>query len=363
MRTELLLLLPLLPPGTEDGAIARLTAAEARLATARTVRASYTRTDVYGAPYKDLRQRGDVVLARPGSSRVFIKRERRIDAREPWRLTGNNTLSVTDGQVRSAAFFHPFSVQARREAAPSTPELEDNPLLEAFYRGARMPSDRTVGLGDVTYTDAGRLVRVHVGDRGWVDRVVRTDPRKGVTTTWTLDRIVFDSRVSPAEFVYRAPSDALPYEPGGRKVGVEVGDIAPDFALPAVGGGTAQLSEWRGEVVVLEFFATWCWSCNQALPYTDKLVGSLGVKGVGVAIRGSRKDLDAWAKRRRRDTGRLTLAFENAKAPTVSGAYGVFSTPTTLVIGRSGRVEARIEGFDGPDPRLLKAIRAAQARS
>jgi thiol-disulfide isomerase/thioredoxin len=50
-----------------------------------------------------------------------------------------------------------------------------------------------------------------------------------------------------------------------------IGEAAPDFALPSLHDGNLRLSEYRSEVVVLAFWASWCMRCNQAMPLYKSL--------------------------------------------------------------------------------------------
>lgn len=332
---------------SRETALARLDGAERALAEAPTLRARIVRTDTSTQRYRDLRQTIDVALARPGSSRIAVSRARRIDASEPWRDTGNDTLTVTANGERTLAFFHPASVQARREKAPSAVPA-DSPLVDGFFgpsslsRLARGAEDLREEAGEVRFGEW----HVAFGPGGEVRRAVRTSA--GRTTEWSVTAWRPGAAIPAREFAYRIPEDALPWPegtPGGRVP--EIGDPAP--AVPG-------LAELRGRPVVLEFFATWCWSCGKALPETARLVRSVpGAASLRVAIRGSRADLTRFERR----TKFAGTVWEDPRSPSLSTAYAVTMTPTTLVIDREGRIAARFEGFAGPSPELASALRSA----
>ena len=67
-------------------------------------------------------------------------------------------------------------------------------------------------------------------------------------------------------------------------VGKEVGMAAPDFTVPVYGGGEFTLSEHRGKVVIVNFWATWCTPCCQELPHFDELLANHADEVVIVAI-------------------------------------------------------------------------------
>src|SRR5687768_4943457 len=65
------------------------------------------------------------------------------------------------------------------------------------------------------------------------------------------------------------------------------GQPAPDFVLKSASGDNLRLSEYRGEVVMINFWATWCGPCRQELPLLDELYGrynKVGFRLLGVNI-------------------------------------------------------------------------------
>jgi cytochrome c biogenesis protein CcmG, thiol:disulfide interchange protein DsbE len=83
-------------------------------------------------------------------------------------------------------------------------------------------------------------------------------------------------------------------------VGVEVGQIAPDFALQSLDGKTIHLSDFRGQPVWINFWASWCPPCRDEMP---RLEGSFlsheadGLVILGVAVRDSPADARAFVKK------------------------------------------------------------------
>lgn len=68
----------------------------------------------------------------------------------------------------------------------------------------------------------------------------------------------------------------------GTPEGTEVGQLAPDFELPDSTGELRQLSEFRGQVLLLEFVAMWCPSCQAQTPEVQQLYEELGGEGFEV---------------------------------------------------------------------------------
>ncbi|CAN5701002.1 hypothetical protein BH11ARM2_BH11ARM2_06560 [soil metagenome] len=374
----LALLIPfLLAASPEDEAASLLQKADETLASARTLRARYTDTAEYAAPYRDLRQTGTVTLARPDGVRVEITRARRVRQGEPWKDTGNNTLRVGDDTAQYAVFFHPESTQVRKIEPLPKPGVNESPLLAGFFGGTTSPyaafsQARDKGaLGEVRVEGqkidyrAGKTQRtVEIGADGLVHRLVEKEAGSGDVRTWELETIDLDPEISATAFRYEPPANALPYDRSQSGTGLAIGSVAPDISLGDVDGKRLRLGDLKGKVVVLKFWATWCWPCNQSFPETEALAAKLqgeGVETVAVAIKDSRKGLDLWRKRHPQ-IRHVAFAFEDPSHPDASTAFGIAATPTVYVIDREGRVVAHTEGYTGPNPALEEAVREALKR-
>jgi thiol-disulfide isomerase/thioredoxin len=132
--------------------------------------------------------------------------------------------------------------------------------------------------------------------------------------------------------------------------------------LPPVGftdqdGKPLNLESFKGKVVVLDYWATWCPPCRSEFPALDRLQSRLADKGVVVVAvsldRGGRPQVDRFYEQLR--VAHLAKYLD----PKSEGAraLGLQGLPTALVIDRQGRQVARIEGpveWDGPD--VAKAL-------
>ncbi|MBU1048856.1 TlpA family protein disulfide reductase [Candidatus Bipolaricaulota bacterium] len=84
----------------------------------------------------------------------------------------------------------------------------------------------------------------------------------------------------------RSATDALTItvnEQGPRQ-GTNVGDTAPDFEGSLTSGGTMRLSDYRGSVVILDFWGSWCSPCKNSMPNLDRLVTKYGAQGLVAVI-------------------------------------------------------------------------------
>lgn len=129
---------------------------------------------------------------------------------------------------------------------------------------------------------------------------------------------------------------------------------APDFTLVGRDGSKVSLKDFRGKVVFLNFWATWCESCRDEMPSMERLYKDFRGKGleiVAVNIKEKRQDALAFAKE-------LKLTYPVLLDPEgeVGLLYGAFGLPATYLIDRKGVVLARMFGpadWNSPAARKL----------
>jgi thiol-disulfide isomerase/thioredoxin len=69
---------------------------------------------------------------------------------------------------------------------------------------------------------------------------------------------------------------------GTRNTRVGQQSVAPDFSLPELTGQRLNLSSWRGKVVLLDFWATWCDACREGIPHFVELASKYGGQGLQI---------------------------------------------------------------------------------
>ena len=137
---------------------------------------------------------------------------------------------------------------------------------------------------------------------------------------------------------------------------VSEGDQAPAFRLPALDGRQVNLSDFRGKVVMVHFWATWCPPCVEELPTLDRLYhGLLGKDFALLAV--SVDEGGAEAVRAFLQKNHLSLPVLLDPQRSVAGQYGTFKFPETYLLDRNGVVRYKVIGpMDWSDPRGIGVI-------
>lgn len=135
------------------------------------------------------------------------------------------------------------------------------------------------------------------------------------------------------------------------------GRPAPDFALKSSTGENLRLSEYRGDVVMINFWATWCGPCRQEMPLLDGLYQRY--QRVGFNLLGVNIDDDSRrAMRMIEELGvNFPVLFDAAKK--VSEEYDVEAMPMTFLVDREGTVRYVHYGYKpGYEDKYLDQIRS-----
>ena len=138
------------------------------------------------------------------------------------------------------------------------------------------------------------------------------------------------------------------------------GKPAPAFSLQTVQGKDMDLAKDKGNVVVLDFWATWCGPCRVSLPHLNELSENkeLAEKGLKVYAVNLREDKDT--AKGYADQNKLTFAIPLDLKGAVAEKYLVQGIPTTVVVGRDGKIAKVLVG-SGKNAELDSAVNDALA--
>lgn len=121
-----------------------------------------------------------------------------------------------------------------------------------------------------------------------------------------------------------------------------VGAAAPDFTLKTLSGNdTVSLKDYKGHIVLLDFWATWCAPCQRSLPELQKLEEKYeNLKVLAVCIDDKQESALEFMKRHQLD---LTVLFDEKKA--VAETYNIESMPSALLIDPDGVIRFALSGY------------------
>jgi thiol-disulfide isomerase/thioredoxin len=133
--------------------------------------------------------------------------------------------------------------------------------------------------------------------------------------------------------------------PATTKAAKASGDYpaAPGFTLTSLSGSNIDLQDYKGKVVLLDFWATWCGPCRIEIPGFVQLqnqYGSQGLAIIGVSMDDSPEPVRKFYEEFRMN---YPVAMGNDKLGMLYG--GIFGLPTTFLIGRDGRIYAKHTGL------------------
>ncbi len=133
---------------------------------------------------------------------------------------------------------------------------------------------------------------------------------------------------------------------------------APAFTLSSRAGGAVSLADLKGQVVMINFWASWCGPCRKEFPALDQIYAKykpMGFALVAINVESEKADAEKF------------LATTPASFPIlfdpdnkVSGSYGVSAMPTTVLVDRQGRVRWLHRAYKpGDEAKYIEQIRAA----
>lgn len=134
------------------------------------------------------------------------------------------------------------------------------------------------------------------------------------------------------------------------------GDRAPEFRLQSSDGRSVSLSDFRGKVVMVHFWATWCPPCVEEMPTLDGLYRSRAGKDLEVlAVSVDEGGVGSVAPFMQKNRLTIPVLFDPRRE--VAGQYGTFKFPETYIVDRQGVVRYKVIGSrDWADPANIKIL-------
>jgi len=118
--------------------------------------------------------------------------------------------------------------------------------------------------------------------------------------------------------------------------------MAPNFFLPNLAGSSLDLSTYRGKVVLLDFWATWCEPCRQEIPHFVEMQNKYGAQGlqiIGVSMDDGPEPVRAFYEQYKMN---YPVVMGNARTGEAYG--GILGLPVAFLIGRDGQIHTKYVG-------------------
>jgi peroxiredoxin len=150
-----------------------------------------------------------------------------------------------------------------------------------------------------------------------------------------------------------APSEGPSSRPAAYQGRPSIGTPAPDFRLKDLDGNAVSLSEYRGKVVLLNFWATWCGPCRVEMPAMEALYRSMKSKGLEILAVSVDQEGTAVTRPFQESMG-LSFPILHDLDYQVGLTYGARTLPMTFAVDRNGTIRQLIFGardWNSPEAR------------
>jgi thiol-disulfide isomerase/thioredoxin/outer membrane lipoprotein-sorting protein len=168
-----------------------------------------------------------------------------------------------------------------------------------------------------------------------------------INTTSVVEDVKINEDLHDSLFVLNLPEDVQEMSSNNNGVAESelMGKQAEDFQLLDLKGNSHKLSDYKGKVLFLDFWATWCAPCRQTMPITEKIHNEFSEKGLVVlAINMAEKEETV---KKYIDEFKYTFPTLLDSDGSVSGTFGIQAIPSFIIIDKDGKIFSYEVGFHG----------------
>jgi len=285
-------------------------------------------------------------------------------------------VEIPRDRVAQVIWFHPEDLEAREAASTEAPVAEKTPATPSPPSTPPVEAPRPEFRAQILRRDGNRVTFFpeKVDDKMISGRSLVLGPCEFALAD--ADQILFGQSIemAAAELPYHQwklhpaleplVAQDLGDGPSGEgpsgKESALVGKPAPDFELDMLTGGKFKLSDCKGQIVVLDFWATWCGPCMQTMPLVEKAMEEFDpkqVRLVAVNLEEPAKNVQAVL-----DRHSLKVPVALDEDGVAARKYEANAIPQTVIVDREGKVHRLYVG-GGPDmvEQLSSALKALLA--
>ena len=250
------------------------------------------------------------------------------------------------------------------EKGTEVEKLADVKLGEKSFTALKLTN---VG-GDFTFLvdpESHLLRQVTIDQTRFLKHIGQPDVKQAtITVDYTTSAT--PAKINDTQFAWAPPAGAreltaaaMAKDDGEGAAAALVGKPAPDFKLKDLNGKDVSMADQKGSVVIVDFWATWCGPCVEALPHLNKLYEEKKVAGLKVLAVSVDDEKEKVAPFVAANKLTMTVLLDNDEQK-VSEKYGVQGIPQTVIIGKDGIVRKVFVGT-GPqtDDEMRKIVEEA----